>query len=106
RSGRFSQCTGKLHKDGGYCCLGVACMTARRLEIDDANEVDNPYASYPGRWFERLFMQKEGAAWNPMLSDGNVSHCASNWNDERGADFNKIADMLEANYLRPTGGAA
>lgn len=25
RSGEYEQVTGRLHRDGGFCCLGVAC---------------------------------------------------------------------------------
>jgi hypothetical protein len=34
RSGEFEQAKGALYKNGGYCCLGVACEVALRDGLD------------------------------------------------------------------------
>lgn len=40
-SGVFAQCTGELHNNEGYCCLGVLVCSAKRIgmpiELNDAN---------------------------------------------------------------------
>lgn len=45
RSGRYNQTSGKLRREGGFCCLGVLCEIARDKEIVTL-EGDEIYSRY------------------------------------------------------------
>lgn len=114
RSGEFKQGQGRLGRDDEYCCLGVACLVARRnglnlkVHVDDDSDV---HFGDPDNWLEEDYAQLPhsvqdwyGFEWNdPELSgDGDqadAKYNASTFNDDYDYDFNRIADAFERTFL-------
>ena len=114
RSDEFDQGTTKLTKidDDGYetdCCLGVACKVAikhgvpLKVEIRASSSVDSvAYKAY-GETEEDEWLPNEIKDWlgldsrDPVLAlDKFESLTATELNDDRGYDFDQIADAVEA----------
>ena len=104
RSGKYKQGKGALKTvnfDGsiGYCCLGVACLTAHRLNIR-ASKRENPADNlagdgYPGSWLKKLL-----GSVNPELTFTPEFHTTCSLaNDHFDKSFEDIADALERTYL-------
>lgn len=118
RSGNYTQTNGALHDDTGFCCLGVACdlyanahegvswtegQHYRYLTGSDKKEI--------GSWGDDM-MPDEVAEWFGLPT--GVCSCAVRVTDVRlpegrasvlndnGYSFEKIADLIEAAYLRLT----
>ena len=103
RSGEFEQGTGQLNqvKDGvdQYCCLGVACETARKngLRMSVVNDAtgDKVYDR------EQAFLPDSVMNWlgldsrNPSFK----GRPATDWNDGNLASLDEIAALVEAEYL-------
>lgn len=96
RSGKYTQYKGSLRDAVDphcCCCLGVACYTAVRLGVPGAGPPE-PCHFLPAEWFTNLV-----GSTNPILGvHGEVS--VAELNDAKGWDFAKIADALEAKYLK------
>jgi uncharacterized protein (DUF779 family) len=110
RSGKYKQSVGCLMNENGYCCLGVACETYKRLTgkgewvkeglinsftiygIDDTYTEDKHVALLPNvvRGFFGF------SETNPRLCNGN--QCTT-CNDAKHFDFNKIADLIEDTFI-------
>src|SRR6266851_1373779 len=122
RSGKYQQTTGKLSDGQAYCCLGVACEVAiesgvaleRKLEADDPNdfngrgrvvygdqggELPEAVANWLGLLFEDDYGEFLPFSDPELTSEGACHTTAVEWNDDANADFAKIADLIEANYL-------
>lgn len=106
RSGDYPQGTGHLNYDGEFCCLGVLCELAAKAGVvgrttndsgihvqygDSLAGEDEEFPSDP------ILDWAELSTGNPVLSDGHhLKLPASVWNDDEGASFAEIADMIEA----------
>ena len=98
RSGKYKQTTDALSKEGGFCCLGVACDVYRKdmgltspsisaLKWNNRHDGKLPkfVANYYG--FEST---------NPYLEKNNkATYC----NDALEYSFKKIASLFERKYL-------
>lgn len=103
RSGEYRQGYGRLRSDGSnaYCCLGVACdvsgvgrWTGSLYETDgempwgvSGLELPNPVVRWLGLDDRDPYMESAGGDSLSSLND------SENW------DFDKIADLLESEYL-------
>lgn len=109
RSGKYKQGTGTLRtQEDEFCCLGVLCEVARIEGV-----IPNPIRHYSRFQDETSWYYGKGSVndgrrngtlpwavmkWagiedpNPHLS---LNVTAAGWNDDKGADFNKIADLIE-----------
>lgn len=113
RSGEFSQTESLLRDDTGYCCLGVACETFRRVTGGGVWED-------LGHFF--FFVTPQGAREEQTLPDAvqdwlGVDSCdpmvprtdddqmaLTELNDCYGWDFSRIAAAIESTFL-PTADA-
>lgn len=117
RSGNFKQTQGTLSKEGAYCCLGVACeIFADRVGLirrpgmdlrDQAIVVGYSYPTSVGATrtgFDELpppvvdFLGIESS--NPWMDNDGLPESLTIMNDEWGWDFQRIADAIEATYLK------
>lgn len=100
RSGEYKQGTNSLHKNGAYCCLGVACLLSG---------ISNPSnVSLFGFIEHDLEVRPEVAKVPEILrGSGAIPQQLANMNDGRDASdipdmnhrksFSEIADYIEAN---------
>lgn len=107
RSAEYRQIKDKLGSTNGYCCLGVACEVAIQngLEIE-SRTIDGEYF-YDG---ESCTLPNSVRRWyefdnvNPDIyidsEDNQIP--ATTANDDRGLDFQQIADGFEKQYLNDT----
>lgn len=100
RSGKYKQIRHRLATSEGYCCLGVACFTAKQNGVGiDVSTDGLGRLKFDG---ERLTLPESVKKWlgitrsDPVLLHG-IS--ASGWNDNLAASFSKIADMIEEEYI-------
>lgn len=77
RSGEYTQCTGKFHKDDSHCCLGVAEIVAGYKVIENYSQVEQFYQISYSSQIRKL----------EELNDG-------------GQNFNQIADYIEENIKK------
>jgi hypothetical protein len=106
RSGEYKQGEGTLAHGGRYCCLGVLCELAVEAGvIPKPTQVapGTPYYYGVGDEEKRGELPESVAVWaglliapdkpqgDPLIGD----QTAAAWNDEEGADFNKIADLID-----------
>lgn len=117
RSGEYEQGTGKLHKDGKLCCLGVLCELAK----EDLKDELSIYKSKLGYVF---YGEKAEVPPTEVRDWSGMDHCQgelkevvpvlmvpyrddvekmidakylTDFNDN-GYDFNQIADLIEQNW--------
>lgn len=94
RSGKYEQTTGTLRRGDAFCCLGVLCNLHAQAHPGIAARQPTP----------DQYMGSEGTlpmsvrAWasinaNPMVENYTLSE----WNDVKGADFDRIATLIERN---------
>lgn len=110
RSGDYEQGKGTLTYIGGDgkeldCCLGVLCKVAIangvKVKVDkdlDRLRYDDVTAYIPDsvmEWADMADGDPELAGVDPHGDDEEAS--ASVWNDVVGADFDLIADLIDAN---------
>lgn len=93
RSGKYEQCEKKLTFDGGFCCLGVACMVASEsgVLLPDTWDSEASLLSLPSvkGWLGLdcefgSYVTEEG--YRGELTDDNDS----------GKTFAQIADIIES----------
>lgn len=82
RSGEYTQCIGRLHDDGGHCCLGVAEIISGAKSQDTGVLI--------GEFPEAIQFKTK------VKRDENVSLTLTEMNDS-GKSFPEIADWIEAN---------
>jgi len=105
RSGEYSQTTGKLQDEQGYCCLGVACD----IFIPDGMKTVHPntglmtgglpnsQANSP-EWLSQI----EGilGIYIPALNDHGRITTNTEYPEQHGPfTFDEIADLLEYEYI-------
>lgn len=108
RSGAFPQGVGRLRSEAGYCCLGVACETYRRVTgkgewktYDNVPSSMNMYFN-AGESSAGDVLPQEVREWlgfkqaNPMFDVHGELTRASMMNDSLQMTFAEIADVIEA----------
>lgn len=113
RSGKYTQITGALHKDNGFCCLGVACDISGLGEWKlnyDSNE--NPTSKPQAFWdvqgkrnrkiLPECVMEYFGINDSTGLfyNSDSIRTELTNLNDTSRLSFNEIADVIEKNWER------
>ena len=109
RSGRFQQTRNVLHDELGYCCLGVACETYRRLADLDAADFGKNWEQdeMSGVYYfqaESELLPDLVTDWleleeDPILLVNGKEEACSVLNDTRKLNFAAIADAIERTYL-------
>lgn len=104
KSGDYTQAKGYLQTTEGYCCLGVLCDLALKDGAIDAPEFSSyegepAHYAFDGMTGDLPFSVMEWAGLNshdPVVPtiDGDTATLAI-LNDERGYNFNQIADVIE-----------
>lgn len=101
RSGKYTQATERLRKDGGMCCLGVACDISGLGAWDDSG--DYHIANYAPA---TTILPPGVRDWLGLGDSGSRFYTASGATrqlsamNDGGATFEVIADLIEA---EPTG---
>lgn len=102
RSGKYEQTTGRLTRDGKYCCLGVAC------DVSGLGKWE-----YGGAFGADLYRTKMGEAEGWSLPYEVINRLGFNRydetvlilrNDKKGDTFLDIADTIELLTLADTEG--
>jgi hypothetical protein len=109
RSGDYTQSTGRLRTEGGFCCLGVLCDLAVDAGIGKWNDelrFETPYESNPydlppavSTWAGGKVSGRELTAEHVSAAvDGEnilVADLLVGFNDDHKFTFNQIADLIE-----------
>lgn len=113
RSGKYEQATEALQKGDGFCCLGLACMTAKEhgdlsIKKDASGMLDGVELSEYTDVMEWLGLHDEqGSLTSFILMDGNnEASSLIHMNDDLGMSFTEIADAIEedpANFFIQSG---
>lgn len=119
KSGKYKQSFGALKKpDGGYCCLGVACETYKKLTgkgtwvgndeddfsfviygIDDSYTEDSEYLQLP-RVVASYFGFNTPEVDLQIVKESCITYSnAIALNDSQYYNFEDIAKMIEDSYL-------
>ena len=106
-SGEYKQCTGLLHANGGYCCLGVLADIS--TEFDWVKEPGQPwYAVTPSSCVTTDFAGNFSVGYDTLLpletslitglgqNETEVLHLLADANDG-GVKFREIAKWIEEN---------
>lgn len=109
RSGQFQQTRNVLHDDAGYCCLGVACETYRRLADLDAADYGKDWERDEESGVHYFQLESEllpgvVTGWldledDPILIVNGKEETCSVLNDTLKLNFSAIADAIEHTYL-------
>ena len=93
RSGEYKQGKHQLRDGDRFCCLGVLCNIHAQEHPTVAAEQSDPdgYMDAVGTLPLEVHTWADLGAPNPIVAGQSISL----WNDIRGADFNKIADLIE-----------
>jgi len=105
RSGEYSQTTGKLQDEQGYCCLGVACDVfipdgMKTLDTTTGlmfGGLPDSQANSP-EWLSQI----EGilGIYIPALNDyGKITIDTEHHEQHEPFTFDEIADLLEYEYI-------
>ena len=95
RSGKYKQGRGSLKEGNKYCCLGVACdlyNKTHKVKVDFVNYTSDD--QQPNTGLPPVVMKWLGLNCPEGRLENN--HYLSTENDN-GASFNKIADIIESN---------
>ena len=112
RSNEYLQCKYKLKKSTGFCCLGVLCdVHAKEFNkdswiVDGCNKYNNHDETLPDVVCEWAGLIAGSASISPSLAyfrvgeyidkdDNNIRKTLADLNDEKGKNFNEIADVIE-----------
>lgn len=101
RSGEFEQGRGRLrNSEGGYCCLGVACVAWSRALLPTIILEDRPdLESQMKVTFEGSsnFITTPSSIDKAVGLEATATNELILMNDEQGKSFAEIADYIEAN---------
>lgn len=102
RSGDYIQSERRLRGDRGFCCLGVLCDLASKEDVGEWVNDGNGCWSFQidGRSsisvLPQPVMEWSGlASFNPTIRSRKLSE----WNDNQGANFKILADMIERDII-------
>lgn len=101
RSGKFKQAKGKLQRDEGYCCLGVACELfadkyTRGSEGFLHGETPRTAFGAPG-WLEAIGSEQFNGALLADLNDRGLNIPGET--KVKPLTFDEIADILQLKYI-------
>ena len=114
RSGAFPQCTGTLHNQDGYCCLGVGAQGAFGMHEnvvmaliivdDEGDEYDESLDEFTCEYINDEMRGSQMDAFDEetcaMLGiDQGVHDFLTRLNDTWGWTFDEIADFLDGRDL-------
>lgn len=85
RSGKYSQTSGRLRRQDGFCCLGVLCDL-----MDTTKWIENPLNNW-------TYGEFESKNYDMLRGDLPITQKLINMNDT-GKTFDQIADYIEENY--------
>lgn len=92
RSGQYQQGTGQLKTGTRFCCLGVLCdIYGQENNLDWSDE----YPECLVGMTPATYLPQEAAFWSELPD--KEEKVLAKMNDEARADFNTIADYIEAN---------
>lgn len=106
RSGDYKQTRGALHKEDGFCCLGVLCDLHRKANPRKGwQNADKDSDNYPFNFYEYLgadtslpmpVMKWAGLdAASPMVQYGLSKFTLLSTMNDSGATFTDIANVIE-----------
>lgn len=113
RSGEYKQTTGALHRTvplgsdapAGFCCLGVLCDLAEKDGVVHSRPNDTGTVGYDGAgesgFYQSATLPGAVVNWaglgddNPLVRFDDDAVSLSELNDELGAGFTEIADVIE-----------
>ena len=99
RSGDYQQTKSYLHKEDGFCCLGVLCdIYGKEHNVEWNFDEDGNYYKFQDHPATLSLSVMEWAgvgSSNPYI--GNVAETLSGLNDT-GFTFNEIADIIEKHF--------
>jgi hypothetical protein len=87
RSGKFKQGNGCLHRDGRYCCLGVACAVSGMKHVPRGLIISRELPKY----------DDVPDIIRGSTTDNSIVDQLVNMNDFERKDFNEIADYIQKN---------
>jgi hypothetical protein len=107
RSGQYTQATGKLRTDSGFCCLGVLCdiydgeeWTTHSDIDDDGNEMETESWYYLDSNLDvlpyKVTQWAELESDNPKVESKGCESIAEI--NDSGSTFAEIADLIELNF--------
>lgn len=92
RGGEYKQCKGRLHDDGRYCCLGIACMI-HRVSVSQMD--DYPLKGASNQSFSNI------PKYMDVIVNGKDMHTTPSQiligMNDKGESFNKIANWIDTN---------
>jgi hypothetical protein len=97
RSGAYKQATGALRKDGGFCCLGVACDLYSRAEHAGLG-LWRPGGQFDdGEDTSFLHLTAGVQRWLGWRGDNGPTEGMKplSGHNDSGASFSEIADIIE-----------
>lgn len=95
RSGNYTRCVGALHKEDGYCPLGILCDISK-LGVWKEDRYSKKF-EYLG---QVNYLPKEVREWAGISHQeyGAVSSYILCFNDSLSTPLNEVADFLELKY--------
>lgn len=104
RSGKYKQGTGKLNKDGNYCCLGVACQLYEaenpgKLVVEEEDTVffyDDNYLSLPEKVKDAMGIKHLQDEFETPVEFGDQKYYHLCLLNDAGMSFSEIADVIES----------
>lgn len=99
RSGKYTQGTGSLLKDGKYCCLGVLCEVAIESGEEvkrDTCQVEECYCGSGAFDGYTSFHPVSVGEWADLHPNDSEANTLAGMNDG-GKPFTEIADWIEEN---------
>ena len=95
RSGDYTQDTGRLKKDNGFCCLGVLCDISGLGQWIPHPSLPDEYDDGSDQNQRRVYLP-----WNVHVHSGLTAdneYDLARMNDQRKLTFSQIADYVEEN---------
>jgi hypothetical protein len=96
RSGDYQQTQGYLHKEDGFCCLGVLCdLYGKENDVEWKLENDGTYYKFQYHTATLPLSVVEWAGFgssNPYICSRSLTLGGLN---DGGSTFNEIADLIE-----------
>lgn len=96
RSGEYKQGTGQLKTCTSFCCLGVLCdIYGQENNLNwNSDETGHGFTCLEGT-VPQVYLPEEVSTWSGLPE--SEEYTLAQMNDEARADFNTIADYIEAN---------
>lgn len=93
RSGEYQQTTGRLRKDGGYCCMGVLCDVYAKEGLGQWGDTfTDSFCVAPAD----VYMWAGLRGGEGAFGQDREYNCLTCQNDQLGKSFSEIADIIES----------